>query len=405
MSRKHQFGNLARLCRRPQIGIAIALAILLIGSSVAHANTCYWTNNTSPGGDPGDSWGTASNWSTNPTLPASGDYAYIDYGGTATVDVTTASLADVFVGTNNNASYAGVGTLYVVNGGSLTTGALYLGYSGYSGSVTQTGGTVSLPAGHYEVIGSANGFTGVYSQSGGSNTAGSGVEIGYGSSCPGCAYYLSGSGTLTMISGTVLYVGDYSPGLFSQTGGLLNATGVGTTIRIGSVSGIAGSTFTQSAGTTTATAVAYGGSRLSGAGGTYNLNGGLLTVGAITVNATAANFNLGGGTLQWANAYTCTLPMALTAATTSTIDVQNYAVTMSGALTGGGSLTVGTGTTTGTLTLSSASNTYSGLTTVGGGTLAYGVNNAIPGAVTVSGGVLSLGAFSGTVTRSHAPKR
>ncbi len=51
----------------------------------------------------------------------------------------------------------------------------------------------------------------------------------------------------------------------------------------------------------------------------------------------------------------------------------------------------------GTFTLSGA-NTYTGLTTVNVGTLAYGVNDALSnGAVTVNGGTLALGGFSDTV--------
>ena len=51
----------------------------------------------------------------------------------------------------------------------------------------------------------------------------------------------------------------------------------------------------------------------------------------------------------------------------------------------------------GTLNLSGA-NTYTGLTTVSGGTLAYGVLDALSsGAVTVAGGTLDLSTFSDTV--------
>ncbi len=132
------------------------------------------------------------------------------------------------------------------------------------------------------------------------------------------------------------------------------------------------------------------------AGGTYNLNGGTLIVGAITKGTYAgtAAFNLGGGTLRWSGPTTCSLGMTLTGATTSTIDTQSNDVTLSGVLAGGGALSKAG---TGTLTFSNA-NLYTGLTTVGNGTLAYGTNNVIAGAVAVNAGEFALGAYSGTIT-------
>ena len=68
--------------------------------------------------------------------------------------------------------------------------------------------------------------------------------------------------------------------------------------------------------------------------------------------------------------------------------------TLGNVISGTGALTK---SGTGVLTLSGA-NTYTGLTTVSGGTLAYGVNNALnTGGVTVNGGTLNLSTFSDTV--------
>ena len=68
--------------------------------------------------------------------------------------------------------------------------------------------------------------------------------------------------------------------------------------------------------------------------------------------------------------------------------------TLGNVISGTGALTK---SGTGVLTLSGA-NTYTGLTTVSGGTLAYGVNNALnTGNVTVNGGTLDLSTFSDTV--------
>ena len=77
------------------------------------------------------------------------------------------------------------------------------------------------------------------------------------------------------------------------------------------------------------------------------------------------------------NNFTCTSSGTLADSTTSTIDTNGYAGTISGGLSGGGALTVTGG---GTLVLSAlSSNSYAGDTTVNAGTLALGLDNAIPG--------------------------
>jgi autotransporter-associated beta strand protein len=121
---------------------------------------------------------------------------------------------------------------------------------------------------------------------------------------------------------------------------------------------------TQGAGTNTVNSLQFG-----AAGGTYNLNGGTLVVGvgSITSSGGAANFNLGGGTLRAGADFSSSVPMALTAATTSTIDTQFGTVTLSGALSGGATAAVNK-VGGGTLLLTGA-NTYAGDTTVGNGTL------------------------------------
>jgi autotransporter-associated beta strand protein len=80
---------------------------------------------------------------------------------------------------------------------------------------------------------------------------------------------------------------------------------------------------------------------------------------------------------------------------------RNYTVSGAGSISGSGGLTLA-GTNTGTFTLATANNTFSGGTSVLGGTLALGnATNTLPdsGAVTVDGAsaVLSLGANSDTV--------
>ncbi|WP_295373141.1 autotransporter-associated beta strand repeat-containing protein [uncultured Pseudacidovorax sp.] len=73
---------------------------------------------------------------------------------------------------------------------------------------------------------------------------------------------------------------------------------------------------------------------------------------------------------------------------------------LSGNLLGAGALVKDTGS--GTLTLSGVGKTYTGTTTVTAGTLAVGVNNALPGATALTiggGGTVSLGGFSQALSK------
>ena len=114
----------------------------------------------------------------------------------------------------------------------------------------------------------------------------------------------------------------------------------------------------------------------------------------------AGSIVLGGGTLQYtaANTFDYSARFSTAAGQAYNVDSNNQNVTWAAALTS----TTGTLTKTGagTLTLSNAGNTYAGLTTVAGGILAYGINNAISsGGVTVNGptAALNIGTFTDSV--------
>ena len=156
--------------------------------------------------------------------------------------------------------------------------------------------------------------------------------------------YIGNGGTVAVTGAdgcTNLYLGsDQSTGagggtLNINTGGALTATWA----YIGAATN--GGIVTQTGGSATIPIMNVGGATSGWAGGTYNLSGGTLNTRSITFGTYGANvFNLSGGVLQWSTAGTCSAPMALTSATSSTIDVQGNAVTMSGLLTGGGSLSI-----------------------------------------------------------------
>ena len=178
---------------------------------------------------------------------------------------------------------------------------------------------------------------------------------------------LSGS-TVTVPTGvsavcTHVYLGGQGPpgassnGYISMTGGTLTAssfiemanyTGAGSSGYTGYINLANGlistpteylgqfwtSTINQTGGTNSVTSLILGCTTSPNSGVmTYNLNGGLLTVGGITKNAYGTvHFNLGGGTLQASQTFNTACPMALTAATTSTIDTQSNALGMTGIL-------------------------------------------------------------------------
>ena len=164
--------------------------------------------------------------------------------------------------------------------------------------------------------------------------------VNYGAGQSGI-YNLSSSG---LVTATWEYVGDNGTGIFTQSGGTNTVT---NTLTIGNVSG----------GT-----------------GTYNLNGGLLIVSALTKGSGTATFNFNGGVLQAGSTLSSSLPMTLgTGGGGATVNTPGFAVTLSGSLSGPGSLTkIGSGV----LTLT-ASNTYSGNTLISGGTLALGSSLAL----------------------------
>ena len=150
-------------------------------------------------------------------------------------------------------------------------------------------------------------------------------------------------------------------------------------------------TFTQSGGIDTVSSLSLG--YCSGSSGTFNLNGGMLIVSAISGGSGTAALNFNGGTLEAGTTLSTSVPINLTTSGgNGTINTAGYAVTLSGPLSGPGGLIK---TDSGTLTLSAA-NTYGGPTLVSGGTL----NLANSGALQLStfdtsgGGTLGFGSLT-----------
>ena len=169
-----------------------------------------------------------------------------------------------------------------------------------------------------------------------------------------------------------------------STGGTLTKTGVGTL----TLSGL-----NLHTGLTKVTdgTLAYGrNSALSTGGVTVEGSSAVLSMGAYT--DIVGTVTLAGGSITGTGT-----SGVLTASTGNTFEMQSGSVS---AVLGGASIPLNK-TTAGMVTLSNT-NTYTGLTTVSEGTLAYGISDAIStGPVTVSGGTLALGSYIdnvGTVT-------
>ncbi len=213
-------------------------------------------------------------------------------------------------------------------------------------------------------------------QSGGTAVAGAGIVLGRNADSSG-VYTLTGGS----LSTGAVYVGYNGTGIFTQSGGSFSTNNRELFLGFGNGSG------------------------------TYNLNGGTLSVVDVARGMSTATFNFNGGTLQ-ARQDNTFFVQGLTTANVKTggvrIDTAGYNVTVAQPLvhfsTPGGPAPDGGLTKLGAGTLNlTGNNTYTGATTVSAGTLL--VNNAAgsgtgTGAVDVLGGatVGGAGAIGGSLS-------
>jgi uncharacterized protein with beta-barrel porin domain len=328
------------------------------------------------------------------TIGSSGTGTFNQSGGTHEVDDNrTLSL-----GLNPGGS----GT-YNLSGGTFSSGDSIIGYAG-SATFNQTGG------GHGAtnlVLGSVAGSCGTYALSNGEVDVGNNVTVGD-----------SGSGTFSQSGGSHNVFVDLILGNNAGATGTYNLDGGSLTLlsKFSPSNAYIGNSgtgiFTQSGGTNT---IAGGNLYLAynaGSSGTYNLQGGSLSAGAIIVNPNGV-FNQTGGSLD----APITLAGGTVAAGTDnglgnqpltinggTIAASAANITVDNLLTIDGSFNMG-GVAGTSLTLTSAMNIGDNTLTHNGAsddTLKGNLTSTASGGITVTAGTLNLtgnnGVYSGTST-------
>ncbi len=304
------------------------------------------------------------------------------------------SSGDLNIGDTGDSATAATGTLNLSGSGQITInsgGGFYVGSGFYSntlasGTVTQTGGTLTdndSADGGFTIGGRTSKLAvGVYNLGAGTVTANTNVwDGGYGT---GTMNQTGGAFQSTLFLAIGRETG--STGVWNISGGTLNQTNASDSLIVGEAG--AGTLTISGAGqVTTAGTIKLG---MSGGSGTINLNGGSLITPGIQRGTGSGTFNFNGGTLK-AAASTATFMQGLTGANVDAsgafINDAGYAVTiaqplLSGVANDGGLTKLGSGTITLT-----AAESYVGGTKVNGGALTLASGASIAGtSVTVAAG-------------------
>ena len=377
-----------------------AFALSLAITTTGHAAIYIWNG----GGGPDSNWNTKQNWNTpnpppnfssthelqfggsnktGPIMEASYEINKLTFNsGAAAFTLTSSgnSVLTIFAGgiVNNDDS------IQTINITTITLGASQTWNAGTvtGGSLVFSGTTVNLGVSQTLTIDGSN-TTSIVNQITGTGTSG---------------IIKNGSGTLTL-SGNNTYAGvtTINNGVLNiQNSNALGGTGSGTSVVSGAALSI------QNGITTAAEALTLNGTGILGGGALRNISGTNTYAGAITLNS-ATRINSDSGMLD----LNVTAGSAITGANQDVTFGGVGNVTVSDAITtGSGSLTKDGN---GTLTLS-ASNTYTGNTTINAGTLALASTGSIASGSAVikveSGATFNVSAVSGyTVNGTSAVAR
>ena len=366
---------------------AIALSFAGLSSYSVHAASRTWDGSSSA------NWATSSNWNN---LPNTTDNAVFSSagGGNTTIDLGVSGVTIAAINFTTNTSAA-----YTIGAGAVGSQTLTLGNSG---AVSVDSVVVNDQLFNANLIlgtATASNYTLTNSSTTKGLTFAGTIQGGTGGTAGAKIVAIAGLGTTT-VEGVISNGGASSLSLEASSG-LLILSGVNTftgntTIKSGVLQlanlGNSGST-TSNLGTGSTLKIGSltsGGTlKYVGTGETSNrvidLSG---TTGGTTLNAS------GSGLLKFTSNFTAT-----------GAGVKTLSLTGSGAGEIAGRIINNSGSNTTALNKSgdsiwtlSGANTYTGLTDVQAGTLAYGVNNAIAtGAVQVSGGILDLDTYSDSV--------
>jgi len=375
----------------------LCVGIFAFACSRVHSAETVWIGGS-------NNFNNASRWHLG-AVPGVADYAYIDAGEVQVGNGSTFTPLEIRMGWGDP-SFAGtytqtggdttvsaftvVGFLgaptFNLNGGTFSTQDTAVGWGGSgNGTLNINGGTyTSRGASFIGLDGTAtvNVTGGIYNATG--NTWGA-FRIGDYGATANATFNLGGTGTVNAANYTA--VGGVARGTLNISGGTWNQN-TGDIV----VGDFANSSWTgrgdvnQSGGVVNAPFVVM-------QQGTYNLNGGTLSVLGVADNSAAGTsaFNFNGGTLQARDNNATFLGANTVEIKTNggTIDTQDKEVWVDKGMTGAGGLTK---TGSGLLKLNGA-NTFSGTTTVSQGTLT--VDGSLAGGVNVASGSLLKG--SGTI--------
>jgi Hint domain len=261
---------------------------------------------------------TLDNVVMNPGTNNSGLYIT---GGSLLENSGSSSLFYVAVGegTGNTASATLSGGDLVIGGSS--SGALQVGDFGGTGTMTQTGGTLTIEAGSLNI----------------GNQGGTG-------------YYNLSSGTLVFEGGGVFDIGRNN-GTHAPSSGTLSLSGGLVDVKAGQL--VLGTQYTPSIAGSSGTIVQTGGvlriesgvyfylTGQPGSQGVYELDSGILEIGGSSLQPGGGNYNfeLGGGEIQVINTLLSTYANAtLVDGTTSTIALEGIGASFLGSISGAGDL-------------------------------------------------------------------